>query len=1447
MKGLCAMALLSLCAAQADADDTTFSATNTWTDGDGETQTCTLYYNITSDNTVMVTQNPSGTYSGAIVIPETVTNDGTTYTVTGVEDKAFQLSSIKSVDLSNVSTIGRYSFSCCPELDSLTIGSKIKEIPACAFYGNGDSNKAPSGVNQIKYLTIPSQITSIGDSAFHSPSSLVKLEFADNSQCTHIGVRAFCTDDVVYTQEVQGAIYFTTLYKELDIPESVTFIGDSCFWGSSYLEKLTLHEGLDSIGAAAFSGYVDNNKYYSPIITEITIPSTVTYIGDLAFEYSRQLKTVTYNAAAVKNVYTTTNSPFYNDGKTITKLVIGPKVRELPDYLIYGATDDSGNLEVEWNAERCEYFGKYCLHVDPGTLTIGAGVKEIYTTTDSNDNELEEPVGLFYSNTGLELKTCLTTLNYNAKECPIAGTLDNIPFTMSTRSTVFPLATVNFGDSVKIIPAHLLNGGSFYIQKSGSNAGTYYNAFPSLTTINLPASVETVGDYAFNYCAYLTSITFNGTNLKTIGDHAFANCHNESLTSILLPASLDTIGNNAFDSCQYVAALEIPASVKCIGDSAFHYCIGAQSITFVDTEDQTSALTSIGDGAFEKCCNENLTTITLPNALETIGKLAFDSIPNVATLTIPANITSIGDSAFANWTTLATLTYNAVNCTKAGSASGPVFAGSNNFKKLTIGKDVEIIPTYLFNQCAALDTVVYNPTNCTSVTTDYEYPTFRGCSSIANAIIGDGITNVPDRLFDGYGTPSKVTQSENIESATDEETDYGDPDSYGFANFKNLTLPSSLTSIGDYAFRLCTGLDTLNIQEGITTVGNHAFESCTGLDTLTISSSLSSLGDSCFYNCTGLSTVYYNAADCSLAQADEESEEVVETAEEDVNNEGDNNEGDEDESANDADIKPAFKSSSLKKLVIGEGVENIPTYIFNQCAALDTVVYNPTNCTSVTTDYEYPTFRGCSSIANAIIGDGITNVPDRLFDGYGTPSKVTQSENIESATDEETDYGDPDSYGFANFKNLTLPSSLTSIGDYAFRLCTGLDTLNIQEGITTVGNHAFESCTGLDTLKISKDLNSLGDSCFYNCSSLSTVYENRPLAQLQTSDASTIDATDDDGGTTVSTGVPTAGTDCFANTPQACWLVVPEDAAEIYGSSHRATKATADGWATINHMREATITVSLTNKDGYITRYSPYAYNTADNLQGLIVTGVGEGSTTTRTEYTKDENGEITDSTTVTTITYALTTQAVNSDGKDIPAGTAVLLKGEENNVNKEYVNYTYNDNSAETATIDDDVDGTTSDTGYLHGTVDSNVTTYATVEGESSDVSDSYYFFTLSLNSNSDADSHGFYWMNANGTPFTASPDKAWLALSKSLFPTDDDENTEVLIKIGGFFDDEDEEDVDLDSTESIDGDETTTGISSLSSDTKDAVIYNMAGLRVNDMNRPGIYIVGGKKVVKK
>ncbi|MCD8289613.1 MAG: leucine-rich repeat domain-containing protein [Prevotella sp.] len=530
----------------------------------------------------------------------------------------------------------------------------------------------------------------------------------------------------------------------------------------------------------------------------------------------------------------------------------------------------------------------------------------------------------------------------------------------------------------------------------------------------------------------------------------------------------------------------------------------------------------------------------------------------------------------------------------------------------------------------------------------------------------------------------------------------------------------------------------------------------------------------------------------------------------------------------------------------------MPTYIFNQCAALDTVVYNPTNCTSVTTDYEYPTFRGCSSIANAIIGEGITKVPDHLFDGYGTP-KVTQNENTETTAD--TDYGNPGSYGFANFKNLTLPATLTSIGDYAFRLCTGLDTLNIQEGITTVGNHAFESCTGLDTLKISSSLSSLGDSCFYNCTGLSTVYENRPLAQLQSSDASTIDATDDDGGTTASTGVPTAGTNCFANTPQACWLVVPEDAAEIYGSSHRATKATKTGWSDINHMREATVTIPITNNDGFVTRYSPYSYTLSDDMTGAIVTNIGQRSETTESRTSTDEeSNETTETESVTIVTYSLQTAATEDNGKTVPAGTAVLLKGAENSMNtKTYTNYTFNDDSEEAAEAELDAidneegDGTTSTTNYLHGTVDSNVTTYATALGESTDVSADYYFFMLSFNSSSDPNSLGFYWGVAGGGPYTATPDKVWLALPKSMFETED-ENTEVQIKIGGFFADEDEdEDIELDSTESIDGDETTTGISSLSSDTKDAIIYNMAGLRVNDMNRPGIYIVGGKKVVKK
>ena len=160
-------------------------------------------------------------------------------------------------------------------------------------------------------------------------------------------------------------------------------------------------------------------------------------------------------------------------------------------------------------------------------------------------------------------------------------------------------------------------------------------AFPtSLTTINLPEGLETIGEDAFSGCTNLTSITLPST-LRSIGSSAF---YRTSLTSVTFPASLLQIGENAFDSCESLMHVEIPDSVKLIGEQAFSWCSSLVSAQLPDN------LTKIPDYLFENC--ESLTDVNIPAGCIEIGESAFRYCFSLQTIDIPFGVRKIGDRAF---------------------------------------------------------------------------------------------------------------------------------------------------------------------------------------------------------------------------------------------------------------------------------------------------------------------------------------------------------------------------------------------------------------------------------------------------------------------------------------------------------------------------------------------------------------------------------------------------------------------------------------------------------------------------------------------------------------------------------------------------------------------------------------------------------------------------------
>ena len=235
--------------------------------------------------------------------------------------------------------------------------------------------------------------------------------------------------------------------------------------------------------------------------------------------------------------------------------------------------------------------------------------------------------------------------------------------------------------------------------KTIGGGSSYYGAFSdctALTSIEIPASVETIEAAAFKGCSSLATVTFeNGSQLKTIGggsysSGAFSDC--TALTSIEIPASVETIEAAAFKDCSSLTSIEIPASVETIKASAFKGCSSLATVTF----ENGSQLKTIeggypSSGTFADCTA--LTSIEIPASVETIEAAAFKGCSSLATVTFEkgSQLKTIGGGgssyygAFGQLKNLMTVDMSA--CTQVKTIGESAFDGDSELRLFKIGTE----------------------------------------------------------------------------------------------------------------------------------------------------------------------------------------------------------------------------------------------------------------------------------------------------------------------------------------------------------------------------------------------------------------------------------------------------------------------------------------------------------------------------------------------------------------------------------------------------------------------------------------------------------------------------------------------------------------------------------------------------------------------------------------
>ena len=158
-----------------------------------------------------------------------------------------------------------------------------------------------------------------------------------------------------------------------------------------------------------------------------------------------------------------------------------------------------------------------------------------------------------------------------------------------------------------------------------------------IVAIRIGNGVTSIGNYAFNSCYALTSLTIP-SGVTSIGSYAFTGCY--TLTSLIIPSSVTSIGSSAFNSCYTLTSLTIPSGVTSIENNAFQNCYALTSLTI------PSGVTSIGSNTFYGCYT--LTSLTIPSGVTSIGGNAFNNCYALTSPIIPSGVTSIGSSAFGS-------------------------------------------------------------------------------------------------------------------------------------------------------------------------------------------------------------------------------------------------------------------------------------------------------------------------------------------------------------------------------------------------------------------------------------------------------------------------------------------------------------------------------------------------------------------------------------------------------------------------------------------------------------------------------------------------------------------------------------------------------------------------------------------------------------------------------
>ena len=309
-------------------------------------------------------------------------------------------------------------------------------------------------------------------------------------------------------------------------------------------------------------------------------------------------------------------------------------------------------------------------------------------------------------------------------------------------------------------------------------------------------------------------------------------------------------------------------------------------------------------------------------------------------------------------------------------------------------------------------------------------------------------------------------------------TSIGEAAFRGCSGLTSVEIPNSVTSIGESAFRECSGLTSVEIPNSVTSIGPYAFSNCSGLTSVEIPNSVTSIGYEAFRYCSGLDRIYLLSEQPFTSNSN------------------------------------AYISDNERAIIVPESA--VETY--RTAEGWSSIAKYITSKERMTKSIEVTASNSGSAVRTAIGDDAVGDVVELTIKGtinsydiivLNQKMPILHNLDLSEATIVACDYPYYDSYSTtdntlgayifyqkSSLRKVVLPKNLVgSIGGYAFYHCSNLKSITISEGVTTIGEYAFEYCNNLKRITIPEGVTTIGKNAFQR-SGLTSIQLPKSLKEI---------------------------------------------------------------------------------------------------------------------------------------------------------------------------------------------------------------------------------------------------------------------------------------------------------------------------------------------------------------